>query len=181
VKLIGFDATEDHRTFASGGAGNICPDPELPRYGQRYEIRYPLREGGMDRAACIRTIADAGLPVPPKSACFFCPASKRDEIDRLAEDEPKLHLLALEMERRYRAGQHFRGDCVYSIKAVHKITGEKAELEVTATSDQEARAKFRHVYDDTARPYQYKVAVSKAVVGLGRTFAWSKRVALSVL
>lgn len=135
----------------------------------------------MDRAACIRTIADAGLPVPVKSACFFCPASKRDEIEQLAKDEPKLHMLALEMERRYRAGQHFRGDLTYTVKAVHKITQEKVEQEVTAVSDQEARSKFRFLYDDTARPFQWKVAVSKAVVGLGRTFAWSKRVALAVL
>ncbi len=159
----------------------MCPDPELPRYGDRYDVRYPLREWGLDRNACIRVISDAGLPVPPKSACFFCPASKRHEIDQLVQEEPKLHLLALEMERRYRAGRHFRGDFIYTVKAVHKVTDEQVELEVTATSDQQAREKFRELYDDSARPFQWKVAVSKAVVGLGRTFAWTNRLSLAVV
>lgn len=48
--------------------------PGLPAHKDRYEIRYPLREWGLTRRDCGKMIADAGLPVPPKSACFFCPA-----------------------------------------------------------------------------------------------------------
>lgn len=44
----------------------------------------------MDRAACERSIRDAGLPVPPKSSCFFCPASKKREIVWLREHHPEL-------------------------------------------------------------------------------------------
>src|SRR3546814_12024942 len=45
-----------------------------------FECRYPLREWGWDRAACIARIEAAQLPVPPKSSCFICGAMKRDEF-----------------------------------------------------------------------------------------------------
>jgi hypothetical protein len=41
----------------------------------RYVVRYPLREWGWTRERCVERIAATGLPVPPKSACFFCPVT----------------------------------------------------------------------------------------------------------
>ena len=68
-KLIGFDVGEERRRYSDRG-----DDPQ-------YEYWYPLMDWQMDRAACERLIADAGLPIPVKSACFFCPACKmRNEI-----------------------------------------------------------------------------------------------------
>jgi hypothetical protein len=43
-------------------------------------------------------IQAAGLPVPMKSACFFCPASKRQEILWLREHHPELLQRALDIE-----------------------------------------------------------------------------------
>src|SRR3546814_15082021 len=48
-----------------------------------FECRYPLREWGWDRAACIARIEAAQLPVPPKSSCFICGAMKPDEVRAL--------------------------------------------------------------------------------------------------
>jgi hypothetical protein len=174
-KLIGFDATEDHRTFADGKGMNVAPRPGVPPYGDRYVMRYPLREWGFDRAACGRIITGAGLPLPPKSACFFCPAMKQIEIELLRTSDPVLYMLALEMERLYRSGPHFRGDDIWTVKAVHKVTKEKAELEVNATSADEARRIFRKRFKDTAQPYSWNLSPSPAVPGLGRSFAWSER------
>ena len=56
----------------------------------------------MDRAACERTIRGAGLPVPPKSSCFFCPASKKAEILWLRERHPRLLDRALTIEANAR-------------------------------------------------------------------------------
>jgi hypothetical protein len=53
----------------------------------------------MDREDCERSIREAGLPVPMKSACFFCPASKRQEILWLRERHPDLLQRALAIER----------------------------------------------------------------------------------
>ena len=60
---------------------------------------YPLMEWGYDRERCKQIIAAAGLPVPIKSACFFCPASKNAEIAWLQEHHPELLERALRIER----------------------------------------------------------------------------------
>lgn len=51
---------------------------------------YPLLDLGLDRQDCINIIARAGLPVPPKSSCFFCPFHKPSEWRRMRRDEPEL-------------------------------------------------------------------------------------------
>jgi hypothetical protein len=88
TRLIGFDAGE--RRTARGEEG-------------KYVYRYPLREWGWDRKACEEAIARAGLCVPPKSACFFCPAAKKAEVRRLAREEPDLFGRAVAMERKAKA------------------------------------------------------------------------------
>jgi hypothetical protein len=59
---------------------------------------YPLVDWGMDRLACEQCIRDAGLPVPVKSACFFCPAMKKAEIIELRVRHPALLERALAIE-----------------------------------------------------------------------------------
>ena len=71
--------------------------PNIPD-DRHYRYVYPLREFGMDREACIREILAAGLPVPIKSACFFCPASKPAELIWLHAVHPELFMQALQME-----------------------------------------------------------------------------------
>src|SRR3546814_2177361 len=65
---------------------------------QRYIYVYPLREYHMDRLACMETILEAGLPLPIKSACFMCPASKPQELIWLHAHHPDLFMTALEIE-----------------------------------------------------------------------------------
>jgi hypothetical protein len=60
-------------------------------------------EWGYDRETCKRIITKAGLPVPIKSACFFCPASKKPEIAWLQEDHPDLLRRALRIEQNAQA------------------------------------------------------------------------------
>ena len=177
LKCIGFDATEDHRVKGGGGTyavGNfsICPDPELPPFKERYDVKYPLREYGFNRAKCGEVIKSAGLPLPPKSACFFCPAMRQIEIQRLAVVDPDMYWLAIEMEAMYRGGHHFRGDQSWTVRAKHKETSEKEIFECQAQDAADARRQFREAYNDTARPFKYQLSASKAVPGLGRNFAW---------
>jgi hypothetical protein len=60
-------------------------------------------EWGFNREKCKEVIAQAGLPVPIKSACFFCPASKKREIAWLQEHHPELLERALQIERNAQA------------------------------------------------------------------------------
>jgi hypothetical protein len=65
---------------------------------RHFRYVYPLRELGMDRIECIRTILREGLPVPLKSACTFCPASKPAELLWLHAVHPELFMQALAIE-----------------------------------------------------------------------------------
>lgn len=51
---------------------------------------YPLLELGLDRSDCIGIIRDAGLPVPPKSSCYFCPFHRPSMWAEMRRDEPEL-------------------------------------------------------------------------------------------
>lgn len=70
---------------------------EDPR--SKYQLRdYPLITLGLDRQDCINLIASAGLPIPGRSACFFCPFHTRDEWQRLARTRPDLFERACDLE-----------------------------------------------------------------------------------
>ena len=84
TKAIAYDVGEAHRA-------TIKED-------SKYHYVYPLIEWEMSREDCINVIRLFGLPVPPKSACFYCPASKKPEIIRLQTDYPDLYARALAME-----------------------------------------------------------------------------------
>lgn len=62
----------------------------------RERIIYPLVEADMDREDCKAYILKHGLPLPPKSACFFCPASSPADVRSLS---PELQKAAIKMER----------------------------------------------------------------------------------
>jgi len=53
-------------------------------------LEHRLAHGGrgLDRSACAQVIADAGLPVPPKSSCYFCPFHKPTVWNDMARDDP---------------------------------------------------------------------------------------------
>lgn len=76
-----------------------------------YTIReYPLIDLKLDRSNCQGIIERAGLPIPPKSSCFFCPFHTRRAWQDLRQNRPALFdkAVALETmfnERRDRLGK----------------------------------------------------------------------------
>lgn len=105
VKAIGIDAGEEHRL--TWKQSSPCQGKALSRerwLDQNYFVYwYPLMEWGFDRERCKQIIAGAGLPIPIKSACFFCPATKKKEIAWLQERHPELLGRALAIERNAQA------------------------------------------------------------------------------
>lgn len=59
---------------------------------------YPLLDLGLNRTDCMEVIRDAGLPVPPKSSCFFCPFHSELTWQELRRDKPELFDKAQELE-----------------------------------------------------------------------------------
>jgi len=83
---IGFSTDEIHRCNR--------------KKAQPFEIpEYPLIDLGMSRADCHALITQAGLPVPPKSACWFCPFRRLASWAEARRDEPDLFWRAVDLER----------------------------------------------------------------------------------
>lgn len=61
---------------------------------------HPLIDARLTRQDCQNIIADAGISVPPKSSCFFCPFHSITEWQRLKRDEPALFDRSVELERQ---------------------------------------------------------------------------------
>jgi hypothetical protein len=61
---------------------------------------YPLLDHHppLRRLDCERVITAAGLPVPPKSACWFCPFHRPDTWAVMRRDRPELFRRACELE-----------------------------------------------------------------------------------
>lgn len=62
------------------------------------ERTYPLLDLGLHRSMCRSIIDAGGLPVPPKSACFFCPFHDKDAWRQLKRETPDLFAEACAME-----------------------------------------------------------------------------------
>lgn len=62
-------------------------------------IEHPLLERRLTRADCDALTLAAGLPIPPKSSCYFCPMHSPAEWRRIKHDSPELFWQAVEIER----------------------------------------------------------------------------------
>lgn len=80
VKAVGFEAGEEYRQLRANDKAHAGTN-------SRTVCSYPLIEWGWTRDECKSRIHEAGLPVPPKSSCIFCPYLKPDELLDLTEDE----------------------------------------------------------------------------------------------
>jgi hypothetical protein len=82
---LGISLDEFHRMHSSSGFSNI-------------EHEYPLIDLRLTRSDCIKIINDAGLPLPPKSSCWFCPFNKLQYWQELKRTKPELFVKAVEIE-----------------------------------------------------------------------------------
>ena len=82
---IGISVDEIHR------ANNRITEPHE-------RIVYPLLDLGLRRIDCMRIIREAGLPVPPKSSCYFCPFHRPETWHDMRRDEPDEFEKACQLE-----------------------------------------------------------------------------------
>ena len=67
---------------------------------QRYITNiYPLVHLGINREECHTIVEDANLPIPPRSACTFCPFQTWDRWVELADNHPREFEKAEEIEK----------------------------------------------------------------------------------
>lgn len=87
VRIIGYDCSP------ADAKRSTIPDDA------RYRYWYLLREAGLTRDAIKELIASEGLPVPPKSACWFCPATTPGELREFVAAHPEYVERIVAMER----------------------------------------------------------------------------------
>lgn len=59
---------------------------------------FPLIDLRMDRQQCMNVIQSAGLPVPPKSSCYFCPFHRMEVWQEMRQKQPDLFWKAANLE-----------------------------------------------------------------------------------
>jgi hypothetical protein len=91
---------------------------------------YPLLDLRLTRQDCINIIVQAGLPVPPKSACYFCPFTRLSEWQRLASEDPDTFQKAVVFEKAVQAkAQRLHGKNVYltrTSRPLDRVVGGQA-------------------------------------------------------
>lgn len=70
---------------------------------------WPLIDLRLRRSDCESVIREAGLPVPPKSACWFCPFMSPQRWQDMKRDEPELFERAVELEQHINAKRTANG------------------------------------------------------------------------
>lgn len=125
-KYIGYDAGETRRISHAAPADAA---------NKKYENHYPLYEWGWDRDRCRFEISMAGLPLPGKSSCYFCPSMKKAEIEALWTNYPDLFNRAIEMEHNAAPslvkvkglGRHWSWE-EFHAKRIEEIKWEEAQI-----------------------------------------------------
>lgn len=95
---------------------------------------YPLVERRMSRQDCVNVIQRSGLPVPPKSSCWFCPFHRMSRWQEMAETEPDLFARAVAMEQKINEHRRARGrdDIYFTDKLIplNKAIGKEGQLKL---------------------------------------------------
>jgi hypothetical protein len=94
VKAIGYDAGEPQRAEKRARTAENATDD-----WEKYKYWYPLIEWGWFLEDCKSAYSRHGLPVPSKSACFYCPSSTKAEVIALSKNDPEQFAQAVAMER----------------------------------------------------------------------------------
>lgn len=95
--------------------------------------QHPLIDLRLSRMDCMNIIQSVGLPVPPKSSCWFCPFTSRSEWIERKRNEPELFERAVQLETHLNEKRGAMGrDVVY----IHPQTKGKMRLLSEAVPNQ---------------------------------------------
>lgn len=97
VKL-GLGISVDEFQRARSTAWNDRDDVSKRKLGFWRSRWYPLLDLRLNRVQCAELILSAGLPLPPKSSCFFCPFRRKPEWVTLRAENPELFERAAKLE-----------------------------------------------------------------------------------
>lgn len=97
---LGISIDEIHRARSEGWHDRENDNPEGRNLGFWRRRAYPLIDLHMRRDDCVRIVAEAGLPTPPKSSCWFCPFRDRSYWIDLKRNHAARFAQAVDLEAR---------------------------------------------------------------------------------
>jgi hypothetical protein len=98
---------------------------------------YPLLDLGMHRTDCLNVVRKAGLPEPPKSACWFCPFHRPSTWAEMRRDEPRLFEASVALEGMVIARQRIIGHPpLYLTRFGRPLDEAVSEAQTTLFADQ---------------------------------------------
>ncbi len=65
--------------------------------------RWPLVEKRMTRGHCLEWMKKNGYPIPPRSACYYCPFHSKEEWRRMRNEDPEHFQKAIEFDEKLRS------------------------------------------------------------------------------
>lgn len=102
-------------------------------------LAYPLIDLYLDRSACVQIIRQAGLPVPPKSSCWFCPFHSIQVWQTMRHQQPDLFAKAVALEHLFNEKRAQQGrDQVWltnKLKPLEKVTTDLLQAELFEETD----------------------------------------------
>lgn len=100
-------------------------------------LEYPLLDLKLTANDCIEIIKESGLPVPPKSSCWFCPFHSRKEWSDMLINQPDLFRKAVELEKtlNLRRQQLNKDPIFFNNKAIPLQDAVEAQLDIFETDD----------------------------------------------
>lgn len=93
---------------------------------------YPLLNLGLSLNDCVGIIGNAGLPIPPKSSCYFCPFKTTAGWLNLKREQPELFQKAVALEKHINeTRKNISRDKVYlhrSLKPLEQAVGDQSSF-----------------------------------------------------
>lgn len=96
--------------------------------------RWPLVEMKLSRHDCLRWMERAGFPVPPRSACVYCPFHNNAEWRRLKKHEPLEFAGAVNFEKRLQEAKA-RSNNFQHIPFLHRSLKPLAEVDFSTEEE----------------------------------------------
>ena len=151
VNIVGYGTGEIDRAEKSLRS---IKDGKIKFYkGEDKKLWFPLIDWKLNREDCKALSRAIGF-CTSKSSCFFCPATKKEEISILAEEYPDLIERALALEDKFKAKQEERYDA--EVEEARRCFGDRWQL-MSIEDYEEQNVKFPQ---------------KSTVKGLGRNWSW---------
>jgi hypothetical protein len=92
---------------------------------------YPLVDGLIRRHKCVEIVTQAGLPMPQRSSCVYCPYHSDDEWRKMKQDRPEDFARACEVDMAIRDPESLYDKAANNPAYLHKSRQPLSEVDFT--------------------------------------------------